>query len=121
MVLLALLFGIFSGSFIILRSFFATRIVRGIDKDIIASQDLLVSSLLLLIRGITTTASGFAGKAVVESGVGIGIQPGYGAGKWKPLIVYIGTMIGAASLGVFAFIDIPSITRRGKGKGEDAA
>ena len=121
MVLLTVFFGMFSGSFIILRSFFATRIVQGTDSTIIASQDLLVSSVLLLVRGITTIASGFAGKAVVESGEEMGIRPGYGAGKWKPLIIYVGTMIGAASLGVFALFDMPRITRKRKQKREDAA
>lgn len=53
------------------------------------SQDLLLSSILLFIRGITTIASGFAGKAAVESEVGMGIQPGYGAGKWGKNTYYL--------------------------------
>lgn len=96
------------------------RIVRWTAKDKIASQDLLVSSILLLVRGITTIASGFAGKAVVEMGDGIGMQPGYGAGKWKPLVIYIGVMIGTASLGGLALVDFRSHTSGKQVKREDA-
>lgn len=114
--LFVLLFGGFSGAYVVFRSHFARAIVgqhQGINAG---NQELIVSSVLMLLRGTATVSSGFVGKAAVEGAAGLGIRPGYGAGKWRILIVVIGSFMAAAALGVVGFF---RRGRRAENKGED--
>lgn len=65
------------------------------------AEELFVSGILIFTRGIVSIASGFIAAAVLESGEEIGIKQSYGAGKWLPFIVLMGTVMGAATVGVF--------------------
>lgn len=49
-------------------------------------------------------SSGFIGASAVSLGEGVGIQSGYGAGKWLPLIVTTGSLFGMASIGALGFL-----------------
>jgi hypothetical protein len=65
------------------------------------SEELFVSGILLFTRGIIGVVSGFIAAAVLETSDDIGIRPGYGAGKWRPFIILFGTVMAAATVGVF--------------------
>ncbi|KAK8863402.1 MFS general substrate transporter [Apiospora arundinis] len=96
LVLLAILFGAFSFSFAVVRSHMASAVVGGSDE---ANEETVVSAALLAIRGVACVASGYTGAAVVGTSEHIGIQPGYGAGKWRGLIIYVAVLMFAASVG----------------------
>lgn len=113
------LFGASSGAFVVLRSSFATQIVlrnKAYSKE---STDLekrmnesLISSILMSIRGVATIASGFVGRALVQGSADVPLGPGYGAGKWKSLILFTGIIMGAASLGSVGLIKSAKIPER---------
>lgn len=63
------------------------------------SEETVVSAALLAVRGVACVASGYTGASVVGSSENIGIQPGFGAGKWRSLIIYVSVMMFTASLG----------------------
>jgi hypothetical protein len=101
-----ILFGTSSGAFVVLRSSFASQIVMRNKQYTKATTELekrtnesLVSGILMSIRGVATIASGFVGKAIVQRSENVPLGPGYGAGKWKSLVLFTGIIMGAASLG----------------------
>ncbi len=52
------------------------------------NEELIVSGLIMFIRGCATIASGFIGAAVSSAGEAQAFHKGsYGAGKWLPLIL----------------------------------
>lgn len=96
LVLLAVLFGAFSFSFAVLRSHMASAVMGGSDE---ANEETVISAALLATRGVACVVSGYTGAAVVGASEQIGIQPGYGAGKWRGLIIYVAVFMFAASVG----------------------
>lgn len=64
------------------------------------------------IRGVATIASGFVGRALVQGSEDIPLGPGYGAGKWKSLILFTGIIMGAASLGSVGLIRPAKVPER---------
>ncbi|KAK1972399.1 MFS general substrate transporter [Colletotrichum sublineola] len=101
MVLLSILFGAFSFSFVVLRSHMAAAVVGDQDHP---NDELVVSGALLSIRGLAAVASGYIGAAVVASGENLGVQPGFGAGKWRPLIITLGVLMFGATVGALGFL-----------------
>jgi len=102
MAITCILFGGFSGGFVVLRNRFATAVVGDNDHP---DQELFISGLIMFVRGLATIGSGFLGAAVSTVGEGRGLQkPEYGAGKWLPLILTVGTLAGASSVGAFGFL-----------------
>ncbi|MCJ1451190.1 hypothetical protein MMC28_001526 [Mycoblastus sanguinarius] len=99
--IVAVLFGGFGSAFTVLRNRFATAIVGDFDHG---NQELIVSGALMLIRGAATLGSGFLGAKVVEEAEGIGLRGGYGAGKWRPLILTVGILMASASVGALGFV-----------------
>lgn len=99
--IVSIVFGSLSYGFAVLRSRFATAVVGDDDHP---NQELIVSSLINLIRGLAFVSSGFIGASAVSLGEGIGIQSGYGAGKWLPLILTTGILFGMASIGALGFL-----------------
>ena len=101
MVIVSVLFGAFAFSFMVLRSHMAAIVV---NDDARSGDQLLVSGLLLFTRGIVGVVSGYIAAAVLQSGDDIGVQPGYGAGKWRSFIILLGTTMTAALVGVFGVV-----------------
>ncbi|KAI4603390.1 hypothetical protein KJ359_006185 [Pestalotiopsis sp. 9143b] len=96
LVILAVLFGAFSFSFAVVRSHMASAVVGNTDHP---NEETVVSAALLAVRGVACVASGYTGAAVAGSSENIGIQPGFGAGKWRSLIIYVSVMMFTASMG----------------------
>jgi len=102
MVLMAILFGAFSFSFVVLRSHMAAAVVGDLEHP---NEELVVSGALLSIRGIACVGSGYIGAAVKAAGEKQGIRPGYGAGAWRSLIITLGVMMFGATVGALGFLD----------------
>ncbi|KAF3812112.1 hypothetical protein GCG54_00009796 [Colletotrichum gloeosporioides] len=98
MVVTSILFGAFAFSFMVLRSHMAAVVV---DDPSRPSEELFVSGILLFIRGVIGVASGYIAAAVLQNSDHTGVQPGYGAGKWRDLIILVGTTMTAATVGAF--------------------
>ncbi|KAK1674087.1 major facilitator superfamily domain-containing protein [Colletotrichum godetiae] len=101
MVITSILFGAFAFSFMVLRSHMAAIAVDDPERP---AEELFVSGILLFTRGVIGVASGYIAAAVLQNSEHIGVQPGYGAGKWRPLIILLGTTMTAATLGAFGFL-----------------
>ncbi|KZL87434.1 mfs monocarboxylate [Colletotrichum incanum] len=101
MVIASILFGAFAFSFMVLRSHMAAVVVNDSSRT---AEETLVSGILLFTRGVIGVASGYIAAAVLQKSDHIGVQPGYGAGKWRPFIVLIGTTMTAATLGAFGLL-----------------
>lgn len=101
MVLLAILFGAFSFSFVVLRSHMATAVVGDLDHP---NDELVVSGALLATRGAAAVVSGYMGAGVLSTSEHKGIQPGYGAGKWRSLIITLGCLMFGATIAFLGFI-----------------
>lgn len=99
--LVAILFGGFSGGFVVLRNRFATAVVGDSDHP---NQELIVSGVLMLLRGIATLGSGFLGAKLVQETETMALSSNYGGGRWKPLLLTDGILMGAASLGALGFL-----------------
>ena len=100
--IVCVLFGGFCGGYVVLRNRFATAIVG--DKDH-PNQELIVSGLIMFVRGCATIGSGFVGAAVSAAGEERGLEKDrYGAGKWLPLLLTVGVLAGVSSLGALGFI-----------------
>ncbi|KAF0330628.1 mch2p [Colletotrichum asianum] len=80
MVVTSILFGAFAFSFMVLRSHMAAVVVHDPNRP---SEELFVSGILLFTRGVIGVASGYIAAAVLQNSDHIGVQPGYGAGKWR--------------------------------------
>jgi hypothetical protein len=102
MVLLAILFGAFSFSFVVLRSHMAAAVVGDLEHP---NEELVVSGALLSIRGVACVGSGYIGAAVKTAEENAGILSGYGAGAWRSLIITVGVMMCGATIGAIGFLD----------------
>ncbi|KAK1973317.1 major facilitator superfamily domain-containing protein [Colletotrichum cereale] len=101
MVLFSILYGAFSFSFVVLRSHMAAAVVGDPDRP---NDELVVSGALLSMRGVAALSSGYIGAAVAANGEHLGIQPGFGAGKWRPLIITMGVLMFGATVGALGFL-----------------
>lgn len=101
MIIVSILFGAFAFSFMVLRSHMAAIIVHDEERS---GDQLFVSGLLLFTRGIVGVVSGYIAAAVLQSREDVGVQPGYGAGKWRPFIILLGTTMTAALVGVVGLL-----------------
>ncbi|KAK1590693.1 major facilitator superfamily domain-containing protein [Colletotrichum navitas] len=101
MVLLSIIFGAFAFSFVVLRSHMAAAVVGDLDHP---NDELVVSGALLSIRGVAAVTSGYIGAAVTASGEHLGIQPGFGAGKWRPLVITLSVLMFGATVGALGFL-----------------
>ncbi|KAG8169444.1 hypothetical protein KVR01_000189 [Diaporthe batatas] len=117
LVILSILFGAFSFSFVVFRSHMAAAVVG--DK-LHPNEELVVSGALLATRGIACIASGYTGAAVVGASEHLGILPGYGAGKWQTLIIYEGVLMFGASMGALGFIRKRKLGAEGSKNAEDS-
>lgn len=90
----ALLYGSIAGGFGTLRPRFAAAIVND-DAD--TEQNLLVFGVLTAMRGVAIVASGFISSSLLDRNAKI--TSDFGVGKWSQLILYVGFMMLAASLG----------------------
>ena len=90
----ALLYGSTAGGFSTLRLRFAAAIVND-ETD--TEQSLLVFGVLTAMRGVAIVASGFISSSML--GGNAKITSDFGVGKWSQLILYVGFMMLAASLG----------------------
>jgi hypothetical protein len=96
MVIMSLLFGAFAFSFMVLRSHMAAIVVNDSSR---LAEELLVSGVLLFTRGVVGVISGYIAAAVLKSSESKQIDSGYGAGKWRTLIILLGTTMTAATFG----------------------
>ncbi|KAK1507433.1 Mch2p [Colletotrichum costaricense] len=101
MVITSILFGAFAFSFMVLRSHMAAIAVDDPERP---AEELFVSGILLFTRGVIGVASGYIAAAVLQNSESIGVQPGYGAGKWRSFIILLGTTMTAATLGAFGLL-----------------
>lgn len=101
MVLVSILFGGFAFSFLVVRSHMAAAVINDPDRP---ADELFVSGILLLTRGVTGVASGYVAAAVLGSSANQQIDSGYGAGRWRALIIFMGTVMTAATLGALGFM-----------------
>lgn len=101
MVITSILFGAFAFSFMVLRSHMAAIAVDDPERP---AEELFVSGILLFTRGVIGVASGYIAAAVLQNSENIGVQPGYGAGKWRSFIILLGTTMTAATLGAFGLL-----------------
>ncbi|KZL77661.1 MFS monocarboxylate transporter [Colletotrichum tofieldiae] len=101
MVIASILFGAFAFSFMVLRSHMAAVVVNDPSHT---AEETFVSGILLFTRGVIGVASGYIAAAVLQKSDYIGVQPGYGAGKWRPFIILVGTTMTAATLGAFGLL-----------------
>ncbi|KAF1955100.1 MFS general substrate transporter [Byssothecium circinans] len=92
LVALMILYGASAGTFVVFRSSFATHIS-------------LVSGILMAIRGVAVVVSGLAGRAVVQAGQDVPVGKGYGADRWKNLIIFVGVTMAATGLGCVGLLD----------------
>ncbi|KAL6712132.1 hypothetical protein ACN47E_000009 [Coniothyrium glycines] len=97
-VVFAVIYGIFSGGFGILRSRFAATVV-GDAKD--KQQILMVLGIFTATRGAGNVAGGFMGQSLVNEHVHAQWRI-YGLRKWMPLMLFIGASMLCA--GMFAGI-----------------
>ncbi|KAI3536751.1 Mch2p [Colletotrichum abscissum] len=102
MVITSILFGAFAFSFMVLRSHMAAIAVDDPERP---AEELFVSGILLFTRGVIGVASGYIAAAVLQNSESIGLQPGYGAGKWRSFIILLGTTMTAATLGAFGLLN----------------
>lgn len=77
-------------------------IVVGNDER--TGDQLLVSGVLLFTRGVVGVVSGYIAAAVLQGGEGMGVRPGYGAGKWRSFIILLGVTMTAALVGVVGLV-----------------
>ncbi|KAF2992987.1 hypothetical protein E8E13_000570 [Curvularia kusanoi] len=96
MVIVSLLFGAFAFSFMVLRSHMAAIVVNDSSRS---AEELLVSGVLLFTRGVVGVISGYIAAAVLKSSETTNIDSSYGAGKWRALIILLGTTMTAATFG----------------------
>ena len=96
MIIVSLLFGAFAFSFMVLRSHMAAIVVNDSRRP---AEELLVSGVLLFTRGVVGVISGYIAAAVLNSSESTNIDSGYGAGKWRTLIILLGTTMTAATFG----------------------
>jgi MFS family permease len=101
MVVVSILFGAFAFSFMVLRSHMAAIVVNDDERS---GDQLLVSGLLLFTRGVIGVVSGYIAAAVLQNREEIGIQPSYGAGKWRSFIILLGTTMTAAMIGIIGLL-----------------
>ncbi|KAK7438828.1 Mch2p [Colletotrichum acutatum] len=101
MVITSVLFGAFAFSFMVLRSHMAAIAVDDPERP---AEELFVSGILLFTRGVIGVASGYIAAAVLQNSENIGVQPGYGAGKWRSFIILLGATMTAATLGAFGLL-----------------
>jgi hypothetical protein len=101
MVIVSLLFGGFAFSFMVLRSHMAAIVINDPERS---GEQLLVSGVLLFTRGIVGVVSGYIAAAILQSGEHLGVQNGYGAGKWCGFIVFLGVTMTAATVGMFGLL-----------------
>lgn len=118
LVILSILFGAFSFSFVVFRSHMAAAVVG--DK-LHPDEELVVSGALLGTRGIACIASGYTGAAVVGATEHLGMRAGYGAGKWRALIIYEGVLMFGASMGALGFIRKRKLVAEGSEKAQGQA
>lgn len=97
MVIVSILFGAFAFSFLVVRSHMSAIVVDDRDRP---AEELFVSGILLFTRGVIGVVSGYVAAAVLETTEEAGITPGYGAGKWGSLIILMGAVMTAATVGV---------------------
>lgn len=93
-VVFAILYGATSGGYAVLRPRFAEAIVAN-EKD--KQQTLLVFGILTALRGAAIIASGFV--VATQLNEEAAVTSGYGAGKWRNVILYTGIVMFASSLG----------------------
>jgi len=93
-VIFAILYGATSGGYAVLRPRFAEAIVSN-EKD--KEQTLLVFGILTALRGAAIIASGFIVATQLDEEAPV--TSGYGAGKWRDVILYTGIVMFASSLG----------------------
>jgi hypothetical protein len=63
------------------------------------AEELLVSGVLLFTRGVVGVVSGYIAAAVLQSSESTKVDSSYGAGKWRTLIILLGTTMTAATVG----------------------
>jgi hypothetical protein len=97
-VIVSFLFGAFAFSFMVLRSHMAAIVVNDSRHP---AGELLVSGVLLFTRGVVGVISGYIAAAVLNSSESTNIDSSYGAGKWRTLIILLGTTMTAATFGAF--------------------
>jgi MFS family permease len=112
MVVVSLLFGAFAFSFMVLRSHMAAIVVNDSKRP---AEELIVSGVLLFTRGIMGVVSGYIAAAVLQSSESTKIDSSYGAGKWRTLIILLGTTMTAAAVGAIG------LRRRKPSIGEERA
>jgi hypothetical protein len=96
MVIVSLLFGAFAFSFMVLRSHMAAIVVNDSNRP---AEELLVSGVLLFTRGVVGVVSGYIAAAVLQISESTKIDSSYGAGKWRTLIILLGTTMAVATFG----------------------
>ena len=57
-----------------------------------------------MTRGLVGVASGYVAAAILQSTESIGIQPGYGAGKWRTFIIFQGAVMAASTIGILGML-----------------
>lgn len=97
----SILFGGFSGGYVVLRNRFATAVIGNSDHP---NQELIVSGLIMFVRGCASVASGFIGAAVVGHGQSSDITHDYGAGRWRSLVLTVGILSGLSTIGGLGFL-----------------
>ncbi|KAH7381966.1 major facilitator superfamily domain-containing protein [Cadophora sp. MPI-SDFR-AT-0126] len=101
MIIVSLLFGAFAFSFMVLRSHMAAIVVDDTQNE---GDQLLVSGILLMTRGLVGVASGYVAAAILQTTEDTGIKPGYGAGKWRTFIIFQGAVMAASTIGVLGML-----------------
>jgi hypothetical protein len=48
--------------------------------------------------------SGYIAAAILQGSEGLGVRDGYGAGKWRGCIVFLGVTMTASTLGMFGLL-----------------
>jgi hypothetical protein len=96
MVIVSILFGAFAFSFMVLRSHMSAIVVNDSSRP---AEELLVSGVLLFTRGVVGVVSGYIAAAVLQSSESTKVDSSYGAGKWRTLIILLGTTMTAATVG----------------------
>lgn len=95
LIVFVLLYGATAGGFGVLRLRFSAAIVSD-ESD--RAQGLLVLSLLTAIRGVAVVTSGYVASGLLNESAKL--TDGFGVGKWSKVILFVGSMMLVASLGI---------------------
>ncbi|KAK2005316.1 hypothetical protein LZ32DRAFT_674626 [Colletotrichum eremochloae] len=76
-------------------------VVRDLDHP---NDEPVTHGALLSMRRVAAVASSYIGPAVAATSESLGMQPGFGAAKWHPLIITMSALMFGATVRALKFL-----------------